>query len=132
MGRMARNFSGMAGRRRGEDGCRPELRITEGGFDAKARGRKAGKGGTGNLPGSGFGRVARNHRRVTCATRCAGLFMRIADGSEGGGGGFNGGGIPRPASNHLILYLFSMLLIPSLQACFIPPVLTIFARNEPK
>jgi hypothetical protein len=89
----------MAGRRRGEDGCRPPLRILEAGFDAKARGRKAARGSTGNLPGSGFGRVARNHRRVVCATLGAGFFMRIADGSASGGGGFNGGGIPRPASN---------------------------------
>jgi len=35
--------------------------------------------------------------------------MRIADGAEGGGRGSNGGGIPRPASNHSILYQFSML-----------------------
>jgi len=53
----------------------------------------------GNLPGSGFGRVARNHRRVACATLGVGFFIRIADGAEGDGGGFNGGGIPRPASN---------------------------------
>ena len=35
--------------------------------------------------------------------------MQIADGAEGGGEGFNGGGIPRPASNPLILYQLSML-----------------------
>jgi hypothetical protein len=63
----------------------------------------------GNLPGSGFGRVARNHRRVACATLGVGFFIRIADGAEGDGGGFNGGGIPRPDSHHSILYLLSML-----------------------
>jgi hypothetical protein len=52
--------------------------------------------------------------------------MRIADGAEGGGGAFNGGGIPRPASNHSILYQFSMLYDSIVLACFIPPVLTIF------
>jgi hypothetical protein len=50
----------------------------------------------GNLPGSGFGRVARNHRRVACATRCVGLFMPSADGPEAGG-------IPHPARNPSIL-----------------------------
>ena len=58
----------MAGRRRGEDGGHPPLRIMEGG-----------------------------------------LFMRIADGAEGDGGGCNGGGIPCPVSNPYILYPLSML-----------------------
>jgi hypothetical protein len=58
--------------------------------------------------------------------------MRIADGSEGGGRGFNGGGIPRPASNHSILYQFSMLYDSIFAGILYSARFDHFDRNEHK
>ena len=53
-------------------------------------------------------------------------------GPDRGGGGFNGGRIPRPASNPYILYSLSILYDFIAASLPFPPFLTIFDRNRPK
>jgi len=53
-------------------------------------------------------------------------------GPDGGGGGFNGGGIPRPASNPYILYPLSMLYDSIVASMLDSASFDHFDRNEPK
>jgi hypothetical protein len=70
--------------------------------------------------------------RVAALGLCAGLFMRIADWAEGGGGGYNGGGIAPAAPNHSILYPLSMLYDSIAASMPDSSSLAVFQENEAK
>jgi len=145
----------MAGRR-GEDGGRPPIadclpsvlspqarrrrkarrRRAEGGFDAKARGRKAARGSAGNLPVPA-GQLARQRFRAgrpkPQASRLCYPWRWIVHADCGRAGRRQGRlqrrRIPRPAANHSILYLFSMLYDFVAASMIFSARLTVFEKN---